>query len=665
MSRRRIAVLGGGVASMAAVYHLTARPELRERFEITVHQMGWRLGGKAASGRNADEHDRIEEHGLHILMGFYENTFNMMRGCYEALGRRPDAPLAGWREAFRPHDVFGVLEPAAESWSPWMLSDEFPPNEELPGDGHAVPTVWGFVGRILAFIARRLAPASAGLGEMLGRSQDDARALPGWLRDELTAKQISLEVDDLPAGLTFLELAARHVERLGADPGEHQGREHQALVWLIDRFRGAYHRTSRDLIPVHTPSRRDWTLINLLTTIARGLIVDRIVVEGFDGVDDLDLRAWLDRHAGDLPCSDAAPIRALYDLVFGYEDGDTTRPNFAAGPALRCFLRMVFAYRGAIFWKMQAGMGDTIFAPLYEVLVRRGVRFRFFHRVTAIEPSADGSRVARISIDRQVTMRAGEYAPLVDVAGLPCWPSAPLAGQIVEDVARVDLESSRGGLAPAGQVVLEEGRDFDAVVLGISLAALPGLCPRILELQAPWRAMVEHVRTVRTQALQVWLRPELRSLGWVAPSPVVSGYVHPLNTWADMSHLGARESWPEQPGSIAYFCGPLAEADAVDADAWMARALPGLWPGFDRGQVLAQYVRANVEPTERYVLSVAGSTRHRLRSDESGLENLFLAGDWTRSGIDAGCVEGAVVSGMMAARAIAGVDLQIAGEHEV
>ena len=48
--------------------------------------MGWRLGGKGASGRGVA--DRIEEHGLHLWMGFYENAFRLMRDCYEE--RRAD-----------------------------------------------------------------------------------------------------------------------------------------------------------------------------------------------------------------------------------------------------------------------------------------------------------------------------------------------------------------------------------------------------------------------------------------------------------------------------------------------------------------------------------------------------------------------------------------------
>ena len=62
-ARIRIAILGGGAASLAAAYRLSADP----RFEITVYQMGWRLGGKGASGRRLSD-GRDQEHGLHVLV---------------------------------------------------------------------------------------------------------------------------------------------------------------------------------------------------------------------------------------------------------------------------------------------------------------------------------------------------------------------------------------------------------------------------------------------------------------------------------------------------------------------------------------------------------------------------------------------------------------------
>jgi hypothetical protein len=66
----------------------------------------------------------------------------------------------------------------------------------------------------------------------------------------------------------------------------------------------------------------------------------------------------------------------------------------------------------------------------------------------------------------------------------------------------------------------------------------------------------------------------------------------------------------------------------------------------------AQYLCANAAGTDRYVTTPAGSVDARLGSDESGFENLVLAGDWTHNGIDGGCVEAAVISGERAARAL-------------
>ena len=78
----------------------------------------------------------------------------------------------------------------------------------------------------------------------------------------------------------------------------------------------------------------------------------------------------------------------------------------------------------------------------------------------------------------------------------------------------------------------------------------------------------------------------------------------------------------------------------------------------------AVYIRFNVDPSEQYVQSVPGSTRRRLSPDGSGIRNLFLAGDWTRTGINAGCAEAAVMSGRIAAGAIADVRLDVPGASD-
>ena len=98
--KTRVAVLGGGVGGLTAAFELT-RPDLDGRFDVTVYQLGWRLGGKGASGRNPARGHRIEEHGLHIWFGFYANAFRLMHDVYAELGRPPEAPLGTVDKAFK------------------------------------------------------------------------------------------------------------------------------------------------------------------------------------------------------------------------------------------------------------------------------------------------------------------------------------------------------------------------------------------------------------------------------------------------------------------------------------------------------------------------------------------------------------------------------------
>jgi len=68
-----------------------------------------------------------------------------------------------------------------------------------------------------------------------------------------------------------------------------------------------------------------------------------------------------------------------------------------------------------------------------------------------------------------------------------------------------------------------------------------------------------------------------------------------------------------------------------------------------------QFWRANIDPTERYVLSPPGSTKYRLKAWGSGFGNLVLAGDWIYTGLNVGSVEGTVMGGRLASHAISGL----------
>ena len=109
-NRTKVAVLGGGGGGISAAMELTATRSLRDRYDVTVYTPGWRLGGKAASGRNAQDHQRIEEHGIHVMFGFYENAFQMIQTAYDENGRPPGTPLDTWEHAFTPLDHLVVYD---------------------------------------------------------------------------------------------------------------------------------------------------------------------------------------------------------------------------------------------------------------------------------------------------------------------------------------------------------------------------------------------------------------------------------------------------------------------------------------------------------------------------------------------------------------------------
>ena len=57
----------------------------------------------------------------------------------------------------------------------------------------------------------------------------------------------------------------------------------------------------------------------------------------------------------------------------------------------------------------------------------------------------------------------------------------------------------------------------------------------------------------------------------------------------------------------------------------------------------------------------AGFGQKRLPSHDSDFDNLYLAGDWTFTDLNIGCIEAAVISARMASRAICGRPQHIYG----
>jgi uncharacterized protein with NAD-binding domain and iron-sulfur cluster len=629
------------MAGLAAAWRLS-EPE-GERPEVTVYQRGWRLGGKGASSRGRN--GRIEEHGLHVWLGFYDNAFRLLRACYEELDRAgtdPACPIQSWRDAFVPASAVG-LGRTGDAGSPFWLA-RFPENELLPGGalGTGELTTTDFLERGLALLGR------------FGGSLDPSAVPP---------PRVALSAS--PAHPAPLRRAAR--------PGAELLHGMRVGLRAVADGEGAARRTAE--------------LLELLNTMLRGIVADRLTVRGYGAVDHLDLREWLRGH-GASPQALASPImQGHYDLSFAYEDGDRSKPRFPAGLALHLTMRMFLDYKGAMFWKMRAGMGDVVFAPLYQALRRRGVRFRFFHRLDRLRLTPDRSSVAAVELGRQVGVRGEEYQPLARAGGLPVFPDRPDLRQLEagEELLGHDLEAHGCAWPDAGRATLEAERDYDALVLAVSIGMVPHTCGELLAADERWREMVERVATVGTQAFQVWLRADERSLGWCAPAATVTGCGAPFDTYGSLSQTLRFEDWPERerPLTAGSFCATLPEAEignAADpaaavrasAERFLDRHGTGLWPaaaaadggfrwdllcdgrGDGRERFRSQHWRANVDPSDRYVQNLPGSGPYRLPADGSGFDNLCLAGDWIDNGLNAGCIEGATLGGLQAANAIEG-----------
>lgn len=727
--KEKIAVLGGGVSAMTAAFAITSQPDWQSRYELTVYQMGWRLGGKGASGRNKKDHERIEEHGLHIWFGFYENAFKVMREAYGELERPDSAPLATWLDAFKPHSFVVVEEYIKNQWKTWPI--EFPVKAGLPGDGREMLSIGQIAQTIYAWIKMAVEellekitgldlnndqkPRRSGFGVFLQKFLDRFdNPLENLMNDGLKLVSGLAKLADIPGHLFDKDEQEFYTESLS-----------HIKDWIEDILDDILD----DVLDKNDEIRRLYILLDLGITTLRGMHDDKIFERGFDSINDMDFRDWLRKHGANEEFTvQSAPVRAVYDLVFAYIDGDIENANFEAGTCLRGALRMVFCYEGGIMWKMQAGMGDVVFTPIYQVLKNRGVTFKYFNKVEELIPdTGDPTLISEIKITQQAQLNSGpdQYHPLVNVKGLACWPSEPLYDQIVEGESEllqsnnINLESNWNQWPkiyqsaygkPLPQISLKAGKDFDKIIFGLSLGSVPVVCPQLLPLSPKLQACVDNVKTVATQAFQVWQIPSLKETGWQpipesGEEPVLTSFTEPLDTWASMDQLLCREVWPDtevQPQNCSYFCGaqPLNIKDippfsdhafpeqckavvknnAIDLLDKHARFL---WPnsvsttdGFKWEWLIApdsakgvarfdaQYWRSNIDPSERYVQSVVNSSQYRLKTDETGFCNLFITGDWIKNGMNAGCVEGAVQAGLTTSRAICGYPKVIKGENE-
>jgi len=664
----QVAVLGGGLGGISAAYALTS-PAAADRFDVTVYQQGWRIGGKAASGRNLEPGmgARIEEHGLHMFMGWYDQAFAMMRSCYQEWDAPADHPFGTIKKAFVPQRSITLAENLATAgktpdWAFWTIP--FPPLPGEPGDDRDEIHPLEFLRKLLGWLAK---PAEELGVELEGAPAHDAKAT--WHGHSLARQMGTAPQPEHP--LQILE-AIKDVAK------------------ALEKLHGL------DLESVAGELRQAWIFLRLGLAIAEGLVRDVLPHghEGWQKINHLDLKDWLYSHGASTPeVSFSAPIRGFYDLAFAYINGDTSsykNAQMAAGAGLRTMLKVALGYRDAPLWRMTAGMGDVIFGPLYQVLERRGVKFEFFNRVQELHLSPDKRSVASVDLIQQAKCNA-PYQPLHQLGPMDVWPSQPLWDQLVDgaelEKKGVNFESAWDSTSVGSQTIVQ-GTDYDVIVLGISLGGLGAVAGELIAADDGWSKMIAQIATVETQSIQLWTVPDLEGLGWKHGALVGTSYVEPVDTFSDMSQVLPQERWTgTPPGAVEYLCGPMlqtvgdpykdpsypvqAKATVVShAAGYLGDAAAEIWPklhgadGVDYEQLYdpansvgearlaAQYFRANIDPSERYVLTPPDTVQLRLDPAKSGFDNLFPAGDWVLTSVNGGSAEAAIEGGNLAAAAI-------------
>jgi uncharacterized protein with NAD-binding domain and iron-sulfur cluster len=745
MARQKIAILGGGISALTAAHELTDYPGWQDRYDITIYTLGWRLGGKMATGRGI--HDRIEERGIHIFQGWYDNAFRMIKSAYAEQaekGLAPDSPLKTWKDAFIPDYLTLFTEWSQEEgrWLNWPVL--FPANDMEPGTDIKC-SEWDIIRKGLG-IALQLVlgtpyqqgikPVSSWMedtffdydeaGEVQSRQKEASPLSRGSgilsnlirrvdsLEDaaeqlvEKTAKRVGAKV-----AIRFLPDAAALAERIeewkGIGPHPFEG-----IVGHFSRFMRWMETGIGHLLQRNNKIRRIMSILGWMEANLKGMLTDLFdpATGKFDyhRINDYDYRDWLRKHGASQMVLDSAPVRFMYTGSFAnLHNGMPSK--IAADIGLRMVMLSV-SYKGSLVWKLAAGTGDTLIAPMYNVLKDRGVKFRFFHKVEEVMHS-DTGEIEEVRISEQVSLRNPDaaYEPTIMVNGLHAWPAAPLYDQIdAEQASRlraedIDLECPWTSWKSVATRSLRKGEDFDRVILAIPAAALKDICPGIISRNERWKAMVDNVLMVPTFNVQLWMKPSLPEMGmnnkdWgiaddMEPNSVV--YANPLYSWTGMSLIIPQENFPEgnKPKHLSYYCGtyrvpdlpPYTDHEFPKRELIRLKALTEQWlqdnmgwylpkatspeypQGFDFNLLYdadedtrdgdtglrkfnRQHFKLNIDPSSLFALAWPGTDKYRFRADATDFSNLFVCGDWTDIGLNIGHMEAAVIGGLHAAQAI-------------
>jgi len=670
--RERVAIIGGGMGGLSAAYALS-KPEIADKYDITVFQMGWRLGGKCATGRGP--FGRIEEHGIHGFLGAYYNTLEMMYDVYEKWTPNANCPIPDFNSAF------------------------VKINTGLQWERHA--------GHIKRWY-RWTPPSPLKISDI--RKQSNLLVL--WLVVYSTV--IRRKIDSMPLGKSAGHQFGNILQLLEAF--ENQGLElaqNDGFVPLSLKKTPPANpiwQSMNDVIDfdlTRTTSSRDDTRRNILEiemfqVILRGIRDEEIFTNGFLSIDDVNFSQWLKRNRASSALLESPLVSYIVNLTFQFPNGDITKePNMSAASYIQWALRSA-TYIDRSLYLFAAGTGETIITPLYRLLKERGVTFKFFHELIDIDTNKSGTSVSSIIFQKQANLKGPDYDPTVEIKNLLCWPDRPKYNLLENHPGIQDVDFEKPKSASFGKTLkIKIGSDADAkfekVILAIPPEAIKSSANSLLQKNAIWNAKLNNMPTTSTQAMQIWLNHSVEDLAEMPKSFYYgsANFMGEMHGELDFTKYIQFENWGNKPPKgLLYGCGVMVDPPALegvpDKKVAKIRAFEttrtmlttvgaDLLPlsrqqlpittnphsmDFDdlyvhdsdpissksgQPRLRAQYFRGNIFPSERYTQSPIKTRENRINPLKPGLDNMTGAGDWVDTVLNVGSVECSVMGGFFAA----------------
>lgn len=683
---KKVAVIGAGPSGLAAAWALsTPRPDGIDPAEVTIYERAWRPGGKCANSRVGTEH-RIVQNGTHYIFGVYFNSLNLIQDAFAELGAagqvwggvgelvgRDRVAFKHWFDGAWTNWTFPVPQKGA------MFSGTKDPFDTSPAT--LFPAVLNWLLEQLG-VLNILGGPTPSIPDVLGDAIDE------FIRKAITwAEQFASKPDNA----VFLILLKTFLK--------------SARVGVLELLNG----NAIEIV-------RARMLVDLVLTTLCGILEDKLLVAGnIDALDNQDFAQWLALHGAQPETTSCPLVRAWYDSVAAYENGDTGKPSVSAASVLQSVVPALLLYQGAFAYQMKPEVGECFIGPVYAALAARGVKFRFMHELTEITPNSAGTEIQSLTFSiPKLAMGNSEtelanYKPVAtySVGGVQraFWPPKPNAPfEFVGEITPQNPLALRA-CGPARELVNKElGTDFDTVLLTVPHSVVRHIGPQLITQKPAWKQLTDKLPSVETKSLRLWVKEPLPNYKWDPvhgdKTPILSAYRPHFSTWEDSSQQLSLHTWPtDPPQSIATVFGPfkslMNHPPQSQLAEWLYNWIAGyfarkhareftdnettdLWPGlvnagnfrYDQlrpagslaDPLYEQWIVANAIARERYTHAAPGTFHVRLRSGDTDYNNLSVAGEWTKFWPATANVELAVISGIRAGYDVRGIPDQIPSE---